>query len=181
MSDLPGEMTKQMRVAPAISIRSTRYSLTARGRSASPSKRLPTGRSSFENASGWMREPIPADGMMPHIQIRNQKAESRRRERTPRGSGPDVRFPFSIPSLNRLQQLFGAALRAVVAERALPRRISDPRELGGRGLHRVDGLLGRPRHDDLFPRLEEFVEAVPRVAQDRSAARCRFEQASRGA
>src|SRR4051794_28136204 len=67
MSDLPGEMTKQMRVAPATSIRSIRYSLTARGRSAWPSKRLLTGRSSFENAWGWILLPIPAAGTMPHM------------------------------------------------------------------------------------------------------------------
>jgi hypothetical protein len=52
MSDLAGEMTKQMRPAPARIIRSTRYSLTARGRSAPFSRRLPTGSSSLENASG---------------------------------------------------------------------------------------------------------------------------------
>ena len=41
--DLPGEMTKQIFVAPARNIRSTRYSLTARGRSIPSSRRLPTG------------------------------------------------------------------------------------------------------------------------------------------
>jgi dTDP-glucose pyrophosphorylase len=52
MSDLPGEPTKQIRVAPPLIMRSTRYSLTARGRSLPSSLRLPTGNSSFENASG---------------------------------------------------------------------------------------------------------------------------------
>src|SRR5215204_947152 len=66
MSDLPGEMMKAILVAPAASIRSTRCSLTARGRSTPPSKRLPTGSSSFENASGWIRVPAPAAGMIPH-------------------------------------------------------------------------------------------------------------------
>src|SRR2546425_4348163 len=69
MSDFPGEMTKQIFAAPPRIIRSTRYSLTARGRSASPSIRLPTGSSSFENASGWILLPIPAAGIMPHIGI----------------------------------------------------------------------------------------------------------------
>jgi hypothetical protein len=32
MSDLPGEITKQMRVAPPLIMRSSRYSPTARGR-----------------------------------------------------------------------------------------------------------------------------------------------------
>src|SRR5579875_4139860 len=31
------------------------------------SVRLPTGRSSLEKASGWMRMPLPAAGMMPHM------------------------------------------------------------------------------------------------------------------
>jgi hypothetical protein len=67
MSDLPGAITKQMCVAPPAIIRSSRYSLTARGRSVAPSKREPTGSSSFENARGWMRLPMPAAGMIPHI------------------------------------------------------------------------------------------------------------------
>src|SRR5436305_2285320 len=67
MSDLPGAITKQILVAPPTIMRSTRYSLTARGRSVSPSRRLPTGRSSFEKASGWILLPAPAAGMIPHI------------------------------------------------------------------------------------------------------------------
>ena len=43
---------------PPRSMRSTRYSLTARGRSMPSSRRLPTGSSSFEKASGWMRVPL---------------------------------------------------------------------------------------------------------------------------
>src|SRR4051812_4463766 len=67
MSDFPGEMTKQSFVAPPRIMRSTRYSLTARGCSPSASTRLPTGSSSLEKASGWMRVPAPAAGMMPHM------------------------------------------------------------------------------------------------------------------
>src|SRR3954467_12867318 len=67
MSDLPGEITKQILSAPPLIIRSTRYSLTARGRSVLPSNRLPTGSSSLEKASGWIRLPAPAAGMMPHM------------------------------------------------------------------------------------------------------------------
>lgn len=64
---MPDETRK--RILPAIPriIRSTRYSLTARGRSLSPSMRRPTGRSFFEKAIGRMRVPAPAAGMMPHI------------------------------------------------------------------------------------------------------------------
>src|SRR3954469_5839415 len=67
MSDLPGEMTMHSLSAPPRTRRSTRYSLTARGRSRPPSCRLPTGSSSFENASGCMRLPCPAAGMIPHM------------------------------------------------------------------------------------------------------------------
>src|SRR5690242_21949068 len=67
MSVFPGETTKQILSAPALSMRSTTYSLTARGRSTPDSNLLPTGRSSFEKASGWMRLPAPAAGTMPHI------------------------------------------------------------------------------------------------------------------
>src|SRR3982750_3267843 len=67
MSDLPGEITKQIFRAPPRIMRSTRYSLTAQGRSAPPSRRLPTGSSSFEKAKGWIRLPRPAAGTIPHI------------------------------------------------------------------------------------------------------------------
>src|SRR3954468_17622810 len=67
MSDLPGAMTKQIFEAPPRISRSTRYSLTARGRSVRPSRRLPTGSNSLEKARGWMRLPAPAAGTIPHI------------------------------------------------------------------------------------------------------------------
>src|SRR5437763_347383 len=43
ISDLPCEMTKQILSAPAKIIRSTRYSLTAEGRSSPPPRRRPRG------------------------------------------------------------------------------------------------------------------------------------------
>src|SRR5689334_22878935 len=67
MSDFPGEITKQILLAPPEIIRSIMYSLAARGRLVSPSRRLPTGRSSFEKANGWIRLPAPAAGIIPHI------------------------------------------------------------------------------------------------------------------
>src|SRR3982751_5836669 len=67
MSDLPGEITKQSLSAPPLTIRSTRNSLTAQGRSTPSAIRLPTGRSSFEKASGCMRLPRPAAGIIPHM------------------------------------------------------------------------------------------------------------------
>src|SRR4051794_34748644 len=121
MSDLPGEITKQMRVAPAISMRSTRYSLTARGRSASPSRRLPTGSSSLLNASGWMRLPTPAAGTMPHMPT----------------------------SSEHLHELLGAPLGGVIGQRAPLRRLADARQLARRERQRLDGLLGRPGEEDL--------------------------------
>src|SRR5205085_4546277 len=96
MSDLPGEMTKQIFDAPPRTIRSIRYSLTARGRSVEPSIRLPTGSSSFENASGWILLPIPAAGMMPHMTLRVRQH-----------------------ALQRGLELESAAIRRVLVERAL--------------------------------------------------------------
>src|SRR4051812_43017599 len=67
MSDFPELMMKHSLSAPPAIKRSTRNSPTARGRSAPPSTRLPTGNSSFENPKGWSRVPRPAAGMIPHM------------------------------------------------------------------------------------------------------------------
>src|SRR3954447_17270382 len=67
MSDLPGEITKQILSAPPRISRSSRYSETAHGRSMPSSRWLPTGSNSLEKASGWMRLPAPAAGTIPHI------------------------------------------------------------------------------------------------------------------
>src|SRR3972149_3153067 len=67
MSDLPGDMIKQSFFAPGHTIRSIRYSLTPRGLSSSPSILLPTGSSSLEKASGWILDPAPAAGIIPHM------------------------------------------------------------------------------------------------------------------
>src|SRR6266571_4368885 len=69
MSVFAGEITKQTRVAPAVSMRSSRYSQTASGRSVWPSCRVPTGSSSLEKASGWMRVPRPAAGITPQRRL----------------------------------------------------------------------------------------------------------------
>src|SRR5438132_11838145 len=105
MSDLPGEMTKQIFDAPPRIMRSTRYSLTARGRSADPSMRLPTGNSSFEKASGWILLPTPAAGMMPHMILH--------------------------PSHGALEcglELRAAVVRGVLVKHALPSGGADPRQ-----------------------------------------------------
>src|SRR6266566_4456989 len=69
MSVFAGEITKQTRVAPAISMRSSRYSQTASGRPVWPSYRVPTGSSSLEKARGCMRVPRPAAGMTPQRRL----------------------------------------------------------------------------------------------------------------
>src|SRR5829696_5382248 len=136
MSDFPGEITKQSLSAPPMTNRSTRYSLTARGRSRSPSRRLPTGSSSFENASGCMRLPWPAAGMIPHM----------------------------VP--HDLDELGGAHLRAVMRECALARAARDPAPDLGIEVQRRDGVGGVPRNDDFGAGLEEGIEPFPPVGHD---------------
>src|SRR5579883_3329370 len=124
MSDLPCEMTIQIFSTPPRSIRSTRYSLTARGRSVEPSNRLPTGSSSFEKASGCIRLPAPAAGMMPHILHLQQT----------------VFFFVPQGGIERRLQIFRAMFRGVFGQRALTRRAPNFRELFRRqvqGRHRV--------------------------------------------
>src|SRR4051794_37639162 len=112
MSDLPGPMTKQILSAPPRIIRSTRYSLTAQGRSPIPSTRLPTGSSSFENPSGWIRVPRPAAGIMPSIS----------------GSFHQGRFLPSAVRHDRLE-LLGTPRRSVLGEHPLPGPTRDTAEL----------------------------------------------------
>src|SRR5690242_2881046 len=131
MSLLPGEMTKHSLRAPAIIIRSTRYSLTARGRSISPSKRLPTGSSSLLNASGWMRLPSPAAGMIPHMALR----------------------PLPVCSGNQRQQLVGAAICGVIGHRPPVGRLADAGQLLGRTGQRLHHVVGGAGEEDLAPRL----------------------------
>src|SRR5437868_4722064 len=153
MSLFPGEMTRQIFVAPPRTIRSARYSLTARGRSISPSRRTPTGSSSFENASGWIRLPVPAAGMIPH---------------TPSPS-------------NLREQLVGALLGGVFLEHALPRGLADAGQLFRRARDRRDGLGGVAGDEDLLAGAEEGLDPGPVVAEHGNAARRRLEQAARGA
>src|SRR4028119_1536519 len=60
ISDLPGEITKQIFVAPPRIMRSTRYSLTAQGRSTPASRRLGAGRGCTGWARGCADAPSPA-------------------------------------------------------------------------------------------------------------------------
>src|SRR5215207_3539410 len=155
MSDFPGAMTKQILSAPPATIRSIRYSLTAHGRSVTPSLRLPTGRSSFEKARGWMRLPRPAAGTNPHMSALPVRPAGRLRadERVCAGSPPAGR-PVGEDRL----QLGGAPLRRVVGEDPRAGALADPRQLGVRPLDDGHRVLRRGCGQDLLPRLKEVVE-----------------------
>src|SRR4051794_24164610 len=155
MSDLPGEITKQSLVAPARIIRSTRYSLTARGRSVWPSRRLPTGSSSFENASGWMRLPIPAAGMIPSM--------------------------ITSDAFDERDELTRAVLRRVLSENAVARATRDRRQRIATEVERGERVGGLARDQDLVARREELVEPWPVVAEHGGAARRRLEKTPRRA
>src|SRR3954465_8827437 len=133
MSDFPGEMMNAILVAPAASIRSTRCSLTARGRSTPPSRRLPTGSSSFENASGWIRVPAPAAGMIPH----------------------------TIVAPHNAFELGGAARRGVFGQRALARRARQRLQFAVGSIERRNRVGGGMRDENLVAGLEERVEPLP--------------------
>src|SRR3954466_15969311 len=163
MSHLPGAMTKQILSAPPRIMRSTRYSLTAHGRAIPASVLLPTGRSSFENASGWMRLPRPAAGMMPHM------------------SG--LRH-FACTHVSRTDQLLEftcALLGRMFLEHTLARCARDPRKFGITDIHRGKRVRGAGRDQNFRARREERVQSGPGIAKDRGPARRRLEQAARRA
>src|SRR5512133_3959112 len=137
MSDFPGEMTNSRRSAPARIIRSTRYSETARGRSVPSTIRLPTGSSSFENASGWMRLPRPAAGMTPHM--------SRLHEWRMRG-GRRAR----IEALDQPGEFAGALHGCVLVQNALARAARHRREIVVRHVERSQRVGRVARDDDLL-------------------------------
>src|SRR4051812_14801090 len=166
MSDLPGAMTKQILSAPPRSIRSTRYSLTARGRSA----RSPSGSNSLENASGWIRVPCPAAGMTPHILFAPLRGFDRRvRARVDRD-----RPQAEVEDVG--DQLAGAVCRRVLLQNALSRGIGDPCGLLRRERQGGGDILGVLRGQDLASGLEEAVQPFPGVAHDGAAASRRLEQ-----
>src|SRR6185437_6006588 len=164
MSNFHGEITKQILSAPPRIMRSTRYSLTARGRSTPlASIQLPTGNNSFENARGWMRVPFPAAGTMPHIS----------RLLTDGTAGVRV--------LQCGDQIRRASLRTVLIEHPLAGAARNRRQLRARSDECRDRRLRVVRHQYLAARLEERIEPVPLVGQDRHAARGRLEQPPRRA
>src|SRR5436305_11510589 len=106
MSHFPGAITKQILSAPPRISRSTRYSLTAHGRATPASVLLPTGSSSFEKASGWIRLPRPAAGTMPHMSGLRQ-------------------FARRCRCAEHVLELNGAPLRRMLLEDTLARRARD--------------------------------------------------------
>src|SRR6476661_5396067 len=159
MSDFPGAITKQSFAAPPAIMRSTRYSLTAQGRSRAPSLRLPTGSNSLENASGWMRLPRPAAGMTPHM--------SRLHKGRVRGH-----------ALDQGCELACALARCVLVQHTLTRTPRDARELRIIPVERSQSVASVARHDDLVAEREEIRQARPVVADDRRAAGCGLEEAT---
>src|SRR5687768_9312643 len=166
MSDLPGEMTKQIFRAPPRIIRSTRYSLTAQGRSVPPSKRLPTGSNSLEKASGWMRLPRPAAGTMPHI--------SRPHHRARGGLGGKGRFEAS-------QKIAGPLVGRMLRQNTLAGICRDLLKLCiGQG-QRGEAVECFAHHKDFLARPEEGLQAFPRIGEDSGAARGGLKKAAGGA
>src|ERR671924_73915 len=156
MSVLSGEMTKQIFSAPPITIRSRRYSLTARGRSHPFSDLLPTGSSSFENPSGWMRLPRPAAGTMPHM------------SHLPDGESFLQWRPARL--LNRVEQNRGAAVGRMFGERTLARGHGDAPQLGIAQFERRNNIIGRANHQDLLPFRVKGRESIPIIRHDRHSA-----------
>src|SRR3954464_6570922 len=163
MSDLPGEITKQILSAPPRIIRSTRYSETAHGRSTPSSVLLPTGSSSLENASGCIRLPRPAAGIIPHIS----------RPRRSQKSALCLGRPFE-----QLNQFVGTATGTVLFERALTCAAPHPLQLLVIKLKRSHYIGRSAGQDDLLIRLEKCVQSFPNVADHRRAASGGFEQAT---
>src|SRR5690349_14396818 len=146
MSDLPAPITKHSLSAPPRSRRSIRYSATAQGRGASFKVRAPTGSSSFENASGWMREPRPAAGMMPHISCHQGLRTTR--------------------ALEQRDQFVRAMLRGVFGQRAFARGFADAFQFGIGKIQRLERIARVARQQDFLVWSVERRQSRPVVAQD---------------
>src|SRR5687768_3284453 len=80
-----------------------------------------------------------------------------------------------------LLEVEGAALGGMLRESTFARRARHAGARLFRHVERGDRLVGVPRDEDLFARLEEVLDPLPRVAQDRRAAGGRLEETARGA
>src|SRR3569623_1582219 len=165
MSDVPGPMTKHSLSAPPVTMRSSRYSLTAQGRSPRLPPRLPTGSNSLEKPSGWMRLPRPAAGMIPSIS--GALAYQRRAWRT---DSSQRRFEF-----------LGAPVGSVLGEHPLARSPTYFGEFVVPERQRLHHVVGRLDREHLAPELEEGLDARPAVGHDRGSAGGGFEQPARRA
>src|SRR6185437_2374890 len=169
MSVLAGEMTKQSLSAPPAIMRSTRNSLTARGRSVPFSMRLPTGRSSLEKASGWILLPAPAAGMIPHMAARLLSG------------GTGGRLAAGGDFIAIVDERAGALVRSVLAEGALAGALADGFQFAVGVLEGGDDVVCRVDAQNLFAGAKECVETFPPVGEDRRAARGCFKQPARRA
>src|SRR5436305_560340 len=164
MSDLPGEITKQILSAPPAIIRSTRYSETAHGRSTPSSVRLPTGSNSLEHANGWIRLPRPAAGMTPHISrlLSNESA-----------------WPKARNAIEHSNQFNRPPARAMLVEYTLAGAARHRQQLAVFGLEGSDHVRCTFSRNDFAAGLEECIEPVPDIADNRSTTGCGLEQPAR--
>src|SRR4051794_35076452 len=163
MSDFPEEITKHILSAPPRIRRSTRYSDTAQGRSTPSFALLPTGRSSLENASGCIRLPRPAAGMMPHISsFRGDETIAFRPRR----------------SLEQVEQLGGTLRRAVLVQGSLAGAARHRKQFTVIAPKPLDYLVSVSGSNYLIVGTKKTIQTFPSVADDRSAAGCRLEQST---
>src|SRR5689334_6358842 len=167
MSVFSAEMTRQICVAPAAIMRSTRYSATALGRSMPLMSREPTGSSSLEQPKGWILCPAPAAGMIPSIVgswsrdgARPRLGRARLVEEGKQLFGPEIAGVFIQGALARA---FGHALQLFVRRR--------------QGFEHVMAIVG---DKDLLV-AEERVQATPPVGDQWRTAGRSLEEASRRA
>src|SRR5205823_14958402 len=166
MSDFPGEIMKQILLPPPRIMRSTRYSLTAQGRSAPPSIRLPTGSNSLEKARGWMRLPRPAAGMIPHMVLRTHCY----------GFGRG-----SVRMVESFEQSSGSMLGSVLIEHALARRRCDRPKCRFVEVQRLERVIRRAGEENFSTRREKRFQSLPSIGEDGSSTGRRLEQSARRA
>src|SRR5689334_19496058 len=141
------------------------YSLTALGRSVCPSLRLPTGSSSLEKASGWMRLPMPAAGTMPHILTSRSLGDRLHHFTTAMlVSGRNCRFKIPRPA-------FGAML----FEGARSGAAADGCECLVTQRQGAENIFGAFRQQNFAARRKKMIQTIPAIADHRRTASRRFE------
>ena len=158
---MPGEITKQSLFAPPRIMRSTRYSLTARGRS------LPV----FHAAAHRQQ-------LLRERQRLNPAARARRRNDPPHRSSCSLlrchraaHTPRRSARSHRRFQLAHPALRRMLLQRSLARRHAPLCRSSSSVRASTSTTSCAVSHEkDLLARREEAVHPLPRVAHQRSAA-----------